>query len=608
VHSPAQRLYGTDEAIAPARTLRAGPLSMELQRGRLRHIRCGSHEVWHGLALVLRDVDWGSPEPVIVSLDIREVADAFEVHIEGHVAAQALVEFRLHISGDADGCIRFEAEAVPAADLKVNRLGLCLLHPLQACGARVEVTHIDGRTSRSTFPELIPPWPPFTLVRALRHQWAPGHWAKATLEGECFETEDQRNNGDASFKTYSRSNMAPRPYRLDAGVALRQSAVLRLEPPVRVATTPRRHAPLRVTVGAEAGAWLPVGVEFHAEDAWQPALLPVLRELWPAHLHLAWRPDLQVHWQGVASMLQAAGARLRLDALLPDGHDATAALRALKVDLDAAGIAAEALAVFPSHRANISAAKGVLSPLPVGGGTPHFFVQLSRLDALGAVDFASFTTASVVHGADDDEVMLGLASLPAMIATWHARHPGLPLRMGPSAIAARASPLGAQPPSDGTRRIALAAIDPRSRAQFGAAWALGHVVGVAQAGVQAVTLLSLRGPSGVVAFDERGVTRHPAFHLLSMLGQPARRLRVEVTAPQRIAALALQREGTRLVLVGNLGPERSDVDIEGLPPGFTQQRLDAAQDGPPAWLAAGPAGRTVRLEPYGIALIAPGVG
>ena len=53
-------------------------------------------------------------------------------------------------------------------------------------------------------------------------------------------------------------------------------------------------------------------------------------------------------------------------------------------------------------------------------------MQLSRLDALGDVDFASFTTSALVHGADDDEVMLGLASLPAMVDTWRTRHPTLP--------------------------------------------------------------------------------------------------------------------------------------------------------------------------------------
>ena len=107
--SLAQRLYGSDEVVAPARALRAGPLSMELQRGRLRRICCGGHEVWHGLAWVLRDADWGTPEPVLGRVDIQEAADAFEVCVEGHWPAPATVAFRLRIAGHADGAIRFDA-------------------------------------------------------------------------------------------------------------------------------------------------------------------------------------------------------------------------------------------------------------------------------------------------------------------------------------------------------------------------------------------------------------------------------------------------------------------------------------------------------------------
>lgn len=559
MRTDALRLFGTDEPVEPAQVLRAGPLSLELQRGRLRHIVCAGREIWHGLVFVLRDADWGTPEPVIDHVDLQAADDHFEVHIGGHFPAAVAVPFRLHICGSADGEICLDAEAVPPADVSVNRLGLCLMHPRSVCGARVEVLHVDGRTSASSFPTLIPPWPPFMLVRALRHEWAPEAWAIATLDGELFETEDQRNNADASFKTYSRSNMAPRPYMLPAGVAVRQSARLRLEAAMPADVQPA--APLRVMVGEPVGAWPAVGIEVHPGDVQVPALREQLHALQPAHLHLAWRPGLDVDWLGMAELLAAADARLRLDVSLPADADAQPALSALKQALDRAYLQPESLAVFPSRPARIEAARHIFPGVPVGGGTPHFFVQLSRMDDRPALDFANFTTASVVHGADDDEVMLGLTSLPDMVATWRARYPQVPLRVGPSAIAARSSPLGAQPPSDGTRRLALAAVDPRSRAQFGAAWALGHVGGLASAGVQALTLLSLSGASGVVSVAGDALVRHPSFDLLATLGRSADRLATTVSAPERIAALALRRGNRRLVWIGNLTPEPLTVEL-----------------------------------------------
>lgn len=568
--STARRLFGTDDAVEPARTLRAGSLTMELRGGKLLRLRCGAHEVWHGLACVLRDPDWGTPHAQFHRAEIDDLGDAFEARLEGRFAVEPAVDITLRISGSRDGRVRFDARATPSGDIAVNRLGLCLMHPLSACGARVEVGHIDGRASESTFPTLIPPWPPFMLVRSLRHEWRPGQWAEALLEGDLFETEDQRNNADASFKTYSRSNMAPRPYRLARGVAVEQSATLWLDGAPSVDATPPDET-VRVVVGNDVGALPPVGIEVHATDTVASApLLEALRRLQPAHLHLAWHAGLALDAHGLARLLDVGRATLRVDASLRDAEPDLAALHAM---LAAACIRPEAIAVLPSDARTVAAARRAFPGVPIGGGTPHFFVQLSRLDALGPVDFASFTTSSVVHGADDDEVMLGLASLPGMVATWNARHPGQPLRVGPSAIAARSSPLGAQPQSDGTRRLALAAVDPRSRAQFGVAWALGHVAALTNAGVQAISLLSLTGGCGIGDVDGDRFAPYPAFDLLCQLGRPATRQHTQVSDNERVAALALTRDGRPRLLLANLRPEVTRVEVTGLP---TARRLELA--------------------------------
>ncbi|HVR94540.1 MAG TPA: hypothetical protein VHI75_11930, partial [Casimicrobiaceae bacterium] len=54
-------LFGTDEAIEQPLLLHAGPLRMALRRGRLSDICVGEVEVWHGVAFLYRDADWGTP-------------------------------------------------------------------------------------------------------------------------------------------------------------------------------------------------------------------------------------------------------------------------------------------------------------------------------------------------------------------------------------------------------------------------------------------------------------------------------------------------------------------------------------------------------------------
>ena len=535
---------------------------MTLQGGKLWNVRLGDLEVWHGIAFVYRDVDWGTPEPVIEHCESKVSADAFRVTITGYFATvHAALPFRLQIEGGSDGSIRFLAQSVPAADIQTNRFGICLMHPMSAGGARVDIEHVDGRQSRSTFPTLIPAWPPFMLIRAIRHEYAPNHWAQCDFEGDLFELEDQRNNSDASFKTYNRSNLMPRPYWLRAGIAIHQSAHLRLELPW-TRRSARVPSPVMVSVGGEVGDLPKIGIEIFKSDigAGEP-VRAALRALRPAHLHLGLHNDSAVDWGGVADMLAVAGARLRLDVTVDTIAAVTAVVDALGARLSAAGIVPESIAVFPSEQQCIDAVRHRFPGTRVGGGTPHFFVQLHRAERLGAVDFLTFTTSPIVHGTRESEVMLTLQSLPSMIETLRERY-SMAIRIGPSTIAARSSPLGNQPPSDGTRRLALARQDPRCRGLFGAAWSLGYVAQFAMAGVESISLMSLTGDSGIVEEHADALIRHPTYLLLTRLCEPARIRQVTVSDPARVAALALCRGGRKELLVSNLTGHDVDVDVD----------------------------------------------
>ena len=578
---------------------------MSLQRGKLLQIRCGEREIWQGVAFVFRDADWGTPEPVIEHVELSQESDGFHVRLQGHFPVLPVIRLHIDIEGSADGRVRFTAEAVPSSDILCNRIGLCVMHPMSVQGARVDIEHSDGRRSQSTFPTRIPPWPPFMLIRAIRHEWTPGHWARCELAGDTFEMEDQRNNSDASFKTYSRSNMMPRPYRLQAGVPIRHSAEL-LVPTAGFSTTPGPPAPVAIHLGDAVGSLPMVGIEIAASDADAPedvhAALGALR---PSHLHLSLsNADDSVNWTGIGALLAAANARLRLDLRADHSSQARVALDALSAALATANVVPESIAVFPSDERSIDAARQAFPASAIGGGSAHFFVQLNRLEELGDADFLSFTTSPIVHGADDSAVMLSLQSLPSMVQTLHARYPQRPIRVGPSTIAVRSSPLGKQPQTDGTRRVALAAQDPRCRGLYGAAWTLGYVAQFANAGgVQALTLMSLGGPSGIVQCmaDDRMV-RHPAYFVLARLGAAARLCSVSVSDPLRVAALALDREGRRELLLANLTGEPVDIHLDGWAASARAWVLDAdcAQQGWPLSGTRFQAAAQLRLPPYAI--------
>ena len=576
-----QALYGCHEPL-PARTpLRAGALSLERIGGRFGPVRANGHEVWHGLAFLYRDAAWGTPEPVFEQVQHQADAQGFVLELRGHIpcaptdvagppADNARIALHLTVRASADGQVQLRAEATPSHPLRANRCGWVLMHPLQAVGCRIEVQHVDGRVSQSSLPEEVPAWPPFTGVRGLRHEYRPGHWAEALLPGEDYELEDQRNNADASFKTYSRSNFMPRPYVLAAGQPLVREMQLRLLGPAPAAAHPSSAGGVRLQrLPATQAASLPrLGMAItptssHGIEPWE---LDVLRQWRPAFLHLTlWTDALagDVDWAGVRTLLQATGAGLRLDLCarpgLGDGGTPDHALRQLAQTLDRAGVSPASVAALPCGPRAAALLRQCFPAAAIGGGTAHFFAQLNRLEDSGTEDFMAFTVCPIVHGADEDSMMHGLQSLPSMLETARRRHPGRAWHMGPSWLPARASPLGPQPASQGRQRTALARLDPRTRGLFGAAWLLGHLAAAGQARVDALTLPPLLGDDGLWWRHADAWQATPATALLDVCLRWTDRHRVELQSPNgsgppgSVAAIAGTTAQGRQVLLANLG-------------------------------------------------------
>jgi hypothetical protein len=580
---------------------------MVLRGARLFDVRCGDVEIWHGVAFLYRDAHWLTPEPIVDDVKSTTNTAGFSISIRGRFPAQSEIDYRIDVEGAEDGAIRFVAEATPRADVDANRLGICVMHPMSACGKAVEIEHTDGRLSRSTFPALIPPWPPLMLIRAIRHECAPGQWARCILNGDAFELEDQRNNADASFKTYSRSNMMPRPYPLRAHVPVRQSAELRLE----TRYSPRAITRERAIVVNAGGAVAPlpsVGVEIVNEDLRHATTPDIVRALQPAHLHLALDAgELDVDWNALRTLLAIGNAELRLDVELSNIADATTTFGTLHRALAQAAISPGRVAVFPSEQPCIDAARQAFPAAAIGGGTPHFFVQLNRAERIGRVDFLTFTTSSIVHGADDESVMLTLQSLPSMVQTLDATHGSGPVCVGPSGIGARRSPLGKQPVTDGNARVALARDDPRRRGRFGAAWTLGYVAQLATVpSVRAITLMSLTGPAGLSGCNGHVFRPHPPFRVLQRLRSAACVCTASVSDPARLAVLAVIRAGVRELLIANLTDQAVDVDVKGLSsPRLVETLVDeqtlAGGDGW-TWQKANLQG-ALRLDAYDVAVV-----
>ena len=177
--SRAIMLFGTEQAVAPPKTLRAGPLSVELENGNLRYIRYRGVEVLRAISFLARDRNWATYVPGIENLQIGQGPDSFTVSYNATCrdSSQEL-RYRAAITGRADGTLRFEADGRALTEFVANRVGFVVLHPLEGvAGEPVEVTHTDGSVEQARFPRLISPAQPFFDIRAL------------TLKGHGFDLQ-----------------------------------------------------------------------------------------------------------------------------------------------------------------------------------------------------------------------------------------------------------------------------------------------------------------------------------------------------------------------------------------------------------------------------------
>ena len=206
----------------------------------------------------------------------------------------------------AAGEVRYRFDGRARSAFRRNRIGLCLLHPMDLAGQPVEVETPQGIV-RGAFPAAISPHQPFLDIVALR-QRAGDATLEVRFEGDLFEMEDQRNWTDASYKTYSTPLRLPYPVAVAPGDRVRQTITLRRLPPAAgeragiasgapapVAVWPARPAPLladdapvgvRLTT-TTAGTLPPLGLGLASDGRpLAPEALARLRHVRPAHLHV----------------------------------------------------------------------------------------------------------------------------------------------------------------------------------------------------------------------------------------------------------------------------------------------------------------------------------
>lgn len=413
------------------RQLTAGPLSCWLVGADLRRITVGGTEVVQRIYAAVRDGGWATLPLRISRQEIAQTATGFHVvtEVEGDhngIAYQARV---VH-TGSTDGTVHVSFAGEARTAFASQRIGLCILHPLTLAGSGLHVTHDDGSSEHLTLPTAIAPWQPARRIRALQTT-SGGARVQLEFSGTVFEMEDQRNWGDASFKTYCTPQDWPRPVAVAVGDRVAQGVVLSvLAVPdtdtalpavtrLQIGERPRPRARLGHLCDAEHGhVLLPLDPLAQWKEQLAAAEFTRSRNGLPVVVTVSAEAVTPGFAQGLAAALPPDSELLVLDGAA--ASDCTTALEILR-------------AAIPAD-------------VPVGSGSRHQFTEVNR-GVSTAGDLLCFAINPLVHADDDWSLLENTAAFPAIVAS--ARAWGRPLRIGPLAL----------PPGD-----------PRSATERGAAW------------------------------------------------------------------------------------------------------------------------------------------
>jgi hypothetical protein len=552
---------------------RLGRLSLALGESELRYVRLDEAELIRRIFVAVRDVEWGTAPMLVehVTLDRREEA------LESSVTAlcrdeEHEVELRWSgsIQCDAEGVITFAFEGMPLRRFSFGRVGLCILHPPEFAGGRYEARTsggwIEGTLERAIAPQLPgehgfgePLFPAFDELVLHRDD---GFGVHLKLSGDLFEFEDQRNWGDASYKTYS-TPLHLGPQVAEPGHLIEQRVVITPILPAKRnrASTPSSRTTVEL-VSTSSRAVPEVGVVLPKQRGDDHLTGEALAKLKPAHV----RVDLALDEQEWSERLRHATSavdtidvpiELAITFAEAEGtlEELATLLREARVRLARVLVFRRGIAV--TDRRDVVDIRRRLVRLGISaevyGGTDLLFADLNgNRPHLDGLDGVAFPLVPTVHADDDLSLIETMSVFADIIDTARTFTGDLPLAVTPVSLRERPR------------------VDERQSSLLGAVWTLGAISGLAGAGADSITVFESSGPRGVLSTDKARVKVYPVYHVLADLCSWAgyRVAPSHVSDPLSAACMAaLAPDGLLSAVVVNAHPRPNEVQLRGFPGG-----------------------------------------
>lgn len=554
----------------------------------LRYIRIGDHEIVRAIYAAVRDDNWRTITPRISNLKAVTERDSFHLIFDATCQEVGIDFFwKGSITGDSQGKVIFGFDGEARSTFLRNRIGICVLHPILECaGKPCTVEHPDGSVEPVTFPRYISPHQPFKNIRAISYEPAPGTRSEVRFEGDVFETEDQRNWTDASFKTYCTPLELGFPKPIEKGTRVVQSVTISL------AGSQRKIIPVVIGRGAQISiSTTPILIKpaiglcaaTHGQSL-TPKEMERLRALRLSHLRVDLRfsdPRWAFALKQAAQDASQIGIGLHAALFLSD--NAENELASLLRELETVKPRVLLWIIFhTSEKATTEKwcglARNKLSSsgqnVLFASGTDANFVEINR--ARPAADSSTLPCYSVhpqVHAFDNATMVENLAGQAATVESLQqfCRRSAV---ISPITLRARINPDATNDDSGAGSSELPSSVDVRQMSLFGAGWTLGSIGRLATAGnIHSLTYYETTGWRGVMEIESGSSSPEkfrsipggvfPIYHVFADLAGYEKLCPTHSSHPLQVEAVTLlDAQNRRCILVANLLNEAQEVKIK----------------------------------------------
>jgi D-apionolactonase len=559
-------------------SLRAGPLSILYQDGFLRYISLGENEILRMIYFALRDENWGTYSCHIEKekLDIQKDHFTIQYDCYHELAGKRIYHWRASIVGDQSGIITFDLNGVAMEAILKNRAGFCILHPIKGvAGEPCETLHPDRIWQANIFPKLISPTDPFKNVNGMRWKSHNATWL-LKFEGELFETEDQRNWTDASYKTFCTPLDQPFPMQLQKGDTVFQKITFSPEAPIPYQEN--SSAIISITKTGDTIKLPSIGIGASTEtDHLTGKAIDAIRELSLSHYRIEVAP-YEATWisRFKTDCDNATKLQLSLEIALTLTSDFINEINQfITAAVDFKGsmksiilLSRDSLTTDQQLINYATTIKAKWPDVKIGAGTNYNFTELNRnrFDAT-SLDFISFSIDPQEHATDDRTLIENLEGQSEVVKSAIHMYPGKLIQVSPLTLRRRYNPYA----TNAKARISSEneKSDPRQTTSFASLFTLGSLKALAQAPVDSLTLFQTVGNQGI--FSSEG-DPYPVYTILKeILAKPYQMIVTKSSNALKSEVILLDWQQRRKQIMVNYTNENQKVIFDNqsfeLPPG-----------------------------------------